>query len=79
MTKTFTKNYKASYIYDADGLHISKMVNGEKTVFVWDGDQLVLELSESGKAQKRYVRGNDFVYADEGGEQRSSIILLILT
>ena len=41
-------------------------MNGEKTVFVWDGDQLVMELSESGKVQKRYIRGNDLVYADKG-------------
>lgn len=25
-----------------------------------------MELSESGKVQKRYVRGNDLVYADKG-------------
>lgn len=25
-----------------------------------------MELSESGKAQKRYIRGNDLVYADKG-------------
>ena len=33
---------------------------------MWDGSQLVLELSESGKVQKRYVRGNGLVYADKG-------------
>lgn len=61
-----TKDYKVSYTYDAEGLRTSKTVNGEKTVFVWNGDQLVLELSESGKVQKRYIRGNDLVYADKG-------------
>ncbi len=66
LTQTLTKNYKVSFTYDAEGLRTSKTVNGEKTVFVWDGDQLVLELSESGKVQKRYVRGNDLVYADKG-------------
>lgn len=34
----------------------------------WDGDQLVMELSESGKVQKRYIRGNDLVYADKGAD-----------
>ena len=66
LTQTLTKNYKVSFNYDAEGLRTSKTVNGEKTVFVWDGDQLVMELSESGKVQKRYVRGNDLVYADKG-------------
>lgn len=66
LTQTLTKNYKVSFTYDAEGFRTSKTVNGEKTVFVWDGDQLVMELSESGKVQKRYIRGNDLVYADKG-------------
>lgn len=66
LTQTLTKNYKVNYTYDAEGLRTSKTVNGEKTVFVWDGDQLVMELSDSGKVQKRYICGNDLVYADQG-------------
>ena len=66
LTKTLTRDSKVSFTYDAGGLRTSKTVNGEKTVFVWDGDQLVMELSESGKVQKRYVRGNDLIYADKG-------------
>ena len=38
----------------------------KKTVYVWDGDQVVMELSEGGKVQERYIRGKDLVYADEG-------------
>ena len=66
LTKTLTKNYKVSFTYDAKGLRTSKNVNGEKTVFVWDGDQVVMELSQGGKVQKRYIRGDDLVYADRG-------------
>ncbi len=72
LIQTLTKNYKVSFTYDAEGLRTSKTVNGEKTVFVWDEDQLVMELSGSGKVQKRYIRGNDrgygsnLVYADKG-------------
>ena len=66
LTKTLARDSKVSFTYDAEGLRTSKTVNGEKTVFVWDGDQLVMELSESGKVQKRYVRGNDLIYADKG-------------
>lgn len=46
----------------AEGLCTSRTVNGEKTVFVWDGDQLVMELSESGKVQKRYDKETDIIY-----------------
>ena len=66
LTKTLTKNYKVSFTYDAEGLRASKTVNGEKTVYVWDGDQVVMELSKGGAVQKRYIRGNDLVYADKG-------------
>lgn len=66
LVRTLTKNYKVSFTYDAEGLRASKTVNGEKTVYVWDGDQLVLELEVDGKVKKRYVRGTDLVYADRG-------------
>lgn len=66
LTQTLTKNYKVGYTYDAGGLRTSKPVNGEKTVFVWNGDKLVMELSESGKVQKRYIHGNDLIYAEKG-------------
>ena len=66
LTETLTKNYKVSFTYDAEGLRTGKTVNGEKTVYVWDGDQMVMELSKGGAVQKRYIRGNDLVYADKG-------------
>jgi RHS repeat-associated protein len=70
LTQTLTKNYKVSFTYDAEGLRTSRTVNGEKTIFIWDGDQLVMELSGSGKVQKRYIRGNDLVYADKGKDTK---------
>ena len=72
LIQTLTKNYKVSFTYDVEGLRTSKIVNGKKTTFVWDGDQLVMELDAGGKVQKRYIRGNDrgygsnLVYADKG-------------
>ena len=66
LAETLTKNYKVSFTYDAEGLRTGKTVNGEKTVYVWDGDQVVMELSKGGAVQKRYIRGNDLVYADKG-------------
>ena len=66
LTQTFTKKYKVNFSYDADGLRTEKTVSGEKTIFVWDGEQLVMELSGTGEVKKRYIRGNDLVYADKG-------------
>ena len=71
LTKTLTKNYKVSFTYDAEGLRTSKTVNGKKTVFIWDGNQLVMELSESGIVKKRYIRGNDLVYVDKEADKDS--------
>ena len=71
LTRTLTKNYKVSFTYDAEGLRTSKIVNGEKTVFVWDGDQLVMELTKSGKVKKRYIRGSDLILSDKGTENAS--------
>jgi YD repeat-containing protein len=68
LTQTLTRNYEVNYTYDAEGLRSTKTVNGEKTVFVWDGDQLVLELSYAGKVKHRYIRGNDLVYTDKGAD-----------
>ncbi len=71
LTQTLTKNYKVSFTYDAGGLRTSKTVNGETTIFVWDGDQLVMELTKSGKVKKRYIRGNDLIFADKGTDNAS--------
>ncbi len=71
LTRTLTKNYKVSFTYDAGGLRTSKTVNGERTVFVWDGDQLVMELSAGGKVKKRYICGNDLILSDKGTENAS--------
>ena len=71
LTETLTKNYKVSFTYDAEGLRTSKTVNGKKTVFIWDGNQLVMELSESGIVKKRYIRGNDLVYVDKEADKDS--------
>lgn len=61
-----TKNYKINYAYNDEGLRTSKTVNGKKSVYLWDGDQLVMELSKNGKVKKRYVRGLNLLYMDEG-------------
>lgn len=70
LIRSFTGEYKVKFTYDADGLRTSKTMNGEKTIYVWDGDKLVLELSENGDVKKKYVRGIDLIYAETGDEKK---------
>lgn len=65
-SQTLTKNYKVSYTYDDEGLRTSKSVNGVKCTYVWDGEQLVLELDAAGEVKKRYIRGQNLVFTDAG-------------
>ena len=48
MVKEGDRRIAANYFYDALGRRIAKSVNGEQTVFGWDGDTLAYESSESG-------------------------------
>ena len=57
---------RISYEYNADGLRKSKTVNGVKTIYIWNGDDIVMELNSSYNVKKRYVRGTDLVYSDSG-------------
>ena len=41
---TLTKDKKVHYGYDADGLRTKKTVNGKETNYIWEDDQIVLEL-----------------------------------
>ena len=36
----------ASYTYNADGLRVSKTVNGSRTAFTWNGQNLACEVNE---------------------------------
>lgn len=76
LTSVLTKDKKVQFTYNAEGLREEKKVNGKGTLYVWDGDQLALELSEKGKIEKRYIRGNDLIFSDQGeGTQRSYYVM----
>ncbi len=66
LSRVLTGNSKLSCQYDSDGYRTSKTVNGTTTYFVWDDDQIVMELDEKGNVRKRYIRGNSLISADSG-------------
>lgn len=65
LTETLTENVKVSYEYDAEGLRTKKTVNGETITYVWDGDQLVMEIDDKGNVLKKYIRGTSLIYVDD--------------
>ena len=44
------------YSYDSDGLRASKSVNGSKTDYIWDGQNIVAEIN-NGTLTNKYIRG----------------------
>ena len=66
LVRTLTGNQKATYTYNAEGYRASKTVNGKTTTYIWDGDQIILELDDKGEVSKRYLRGNSLICADTG-------------
>ena len=48
------RQHEARYFYDPFGRRIGKDVDGVRTVFGWDGDQLAYESSEGGATQYVY-------------------------
>ncbi|MBZ5795174.1 RHS domain-containing protein [Burkholderia contaminans] len=49
---------ESRYYYDALGRRIAKEVNGERTVFGWDGDTLAYESAERGSTHYVYEAGS---------------------
>ncbi|WP_256218031.1 RHS repeat-associated core domain-containing protein [Burkholderia contaminans] len=53
-----TRRSESRYYYDALGRRIAKEVNGERTVFGWDGDTLAYESGEQGSTHYLYEAGS---------------------
>src|SRR3989339_369676 len=54
------------YSYDSDGLRVSKSVNGSKTDYIWDGQNIVAEIN-NGTLTNKYIRGINLIYGDFNG------------
>lgn len=66
LTSALMGKNKVLYTYDASGYRTSKTVNGKTTNYIWDGDQIVMELNEKAKVKKRYFHGDSLICSDSG-------------
>ena len=67
LTAYHTPITTAEYIYNTQGLRISKTVNGQETKHIWDGSNMVMELNGSNQVIDKYIRGNQLVKSDING------------
>ena len=66
LVRVETGTTTATYTYRPDGLRNSKTVNGVTTTQVWDGDNMVMELTGDTVTGK-YLRGVGVIAAVLGG------------
>ena len=57
----------AAYTYNADGLRVSKTVNGETTTHILDGANVVADIQ--GTSISKYNRGIDLISMEQGGQK----------
>jgi YD repeat-containing protein len=67
LTAYHTPITTAEYIYNTQGLRISKTVNGQETKHIWDGSNMVMELNGSNQVIDKYIRGNRLIKSDLNG------------
>ena len=66
LTRTIKDGLDVGYAYKPDGLRFSKTVDGATITHVWDGDNMVAELSGS-NVIATYLRGINLIYAQGAG------------
>ncbi|TYQ13252.1 UNVERIFIED_CONTAM: RHS repeat-associated protein [Acetivibrio alkalicellulosi] len=50
-----------SYTYNGSGLRTGKTVNGVRTTYVWDGQNIVLEIDGANNVKSKYIRGVNLI------------------
>lgn len=75
LMNTTTADQTMTYSYQADGLRATKTVNGVPVRHIWDGDQIVLELSSAGAITAKYVRGINLISSEGGAGENKRIFL----
>lgn len=66
LIKTTVGDKTINYAYDANGLRISKTVNGDVTRYAWQGSHIVIELDEGNEVTAKYVRGINLIASSDG-------------
>jgi RHS repeat-associated protein len=59
-----------SYEYNPAGQRSSKTVNGETTKYIWDGQNIVGEMDETGAVAAKYIRGNGLITRKTGSTKQ---------
>jgi len=67
LVATQTPEHMIEYVYKVDGLRVSKTVDGNQTVHVWDGQNMVLETGGNGQVKDVYTRGLNLIKSNENG------------
>ena len=58
---------EATYTYKADGLRISKTVDGITTKHIWNGNKISIELNASDAVIAKYIHGLNLIAAESNG------------
>ena len=64
MTQMKSKDVTASYLYNAQGYRVEKVINGNTTSYLYEGDKVVLETDKDNNQIAYQVYGANLLYRD---------------
>ena len=67
LTKTMQDGKTASYTYNGDGLRMSKTVDGKTTKHIWDGTDIVGDVTDG--TVTKYIRGLQLISSKNGSNE----------
>lgn len=67
LTKTMQNGKTASYTYNGDGLRMSKTVDGKTTKHIWDGTDIVGDVTDG--TVTKYIRGLQLISSKNGSNE----------
>lgn len=69
LVRTYQGNKTIENVYNAEGLRVSKTVNGETCNYLYEYDKIVLETDGAGNQTARNVYGTSLLSREAGGEK----------
>lgn len=67
LLSVINENGATVYTYKTDGLRLSKTANGEKTVHVWDGSNIIADIVDENQVVNTYYRGIGLISSTNDG------------